>query len=106
MQHYWIYITTGDKAQARDIGRYLVESRLAACVNIFDNMNSMYIWKDEFQDDQEAVLIAKTSQNRLDELIEAVKARHAYECPCIVAIPIADGNPDFLSWIAQQVGGA
>ena len=104
MQTYWIYITTGDKAQARDIGRYLVESRLAACVNIFDNMNSMYIWQDEFQDDQEAVLIAKTSQNRLDELIEAVKVRHTYECPCIVALPIADGNPDFLTWIAQQVG--
>lgn len=104
MQTYWIYITTGDKAQARDIGRYLVESRLAACVNIFDNMNSMYIWQDEFQDDQEAVLIAKTSQNRLNELIEAVKVRHTYECPCIVALPIADGNPDFLTWIAQQVG--
>lgn len=103
MQTYWIYITTGDKAQARDIGRYLVESRLAACVNIFDNMNSMYIWQDEFQDDQEAVLIAKTSRSRLNELIEAVKARHAYECPCIVAIPIAEGNPDFLTWITQQV---
>jgi periplasmic divalent cation tolerance protein len=104
MQTYLIYITTQDKAQARNIGRYLVESRLAACVNIFDNMNSMYIWQDQFQDDQEAVLIAKTTQARLNDLIEAVKTRHDYECPCIVAMPITDGNPNFLRWIADQVG--
>jgi periplasmic divalent cation tolerance protein len=103
MQAYLIYITVGDKTQARDIGRYLVESRLAACVNIFDNMNSMYIWQDKFQDDQEAVLIAKTNQARLDALIEAVKERHAYECPCITAMPITHGNPDFLNWISEQV---
>lgn len=104
MQTFLIYITTRDKSQARDIGRYLVESRLAACVNIFDNMNSMYIWQDQFQDDQEAVVIAKTTQARLKDLIEAVKERHDYECPCIVAMPITDGNPDFLNWIAGQVG--
>ncbi len=104
MQTFLIYITTRDKSQARDIGRYLVESRLAACVNIIDNMNSMYIWQDQFQDDQEAVLIAKTTQARLKDLIEAVKQRHDYECPCIVAMPIAEGNPDFLNWIAGRVG--
>jgi periplasmic divalent cation tolerance protein len=104
MQTFLIYITTRDKSQARDIGRYLVESHLAACVNIFDNMNSMYIWQDQFQDDQEAVLIAKTTQARLKDLIKAVKTRHDYECPCIAAMPITEGNPDFLNWIAGQVG--
>ena len=104
MQTFLIYITTRDKSQARDIGRYLVESRLAACVNIFNNMNSMYIWQDQFQDDQEAAVIAKTTQARLKDLIEAVKERHDYECPCIVAMPITEGNPDFLNWIAAQVG--
>lgn len=104
MQTFLIYITTRDKSQARDIGRYLVESRLAACVNIFENMNSMYIWQDQFQDDQEAVLIAKTAQTRLKDLIAAVKERHDYECPCIAAMPITEGNPDFLNWIAGQVG--
>ena len=104
MQTVLIYITTSDKSQARNIGRYLVESHLAACVNIFENMNSMYIWQDQFQDDQEAVLIAKTTQARLKDLIAAVKERHDYECPCIVAMPITEGNPDFLNWIAGQVG--
>jgi periplasmic divalent cation tolerance protein len=104
MQTFFIYVTTKDKAEAREIGRHLVQSRLAACVNIFDHMNSMYIWQDEFQDDQEAVLIAKTTEQRVPELIEAIKSRHSYEVPCIVSLPIQDGNPDFLHWIAGQVG--
>jgi periplasmic divalent cation tolerance protein len=104
MQTFFIYVTTKDKAEAREIGRHLVQSRLAACVNIFDHMNSMYIWQDEFQDDQEAVLIAKTTEQRVPELIEAIKSRHSYEVPCIVSLPIQDGNPDFLRWIAGQVG--
>jgi periplasmic divalent cation tolerance protein len=103
MEAYFIYVTAKDKTEARDIGRYLVEARLAACVNILDQMNSMYIWQGEFQDDQEAVMIAKTSREKLSDLIEAVKARHSYEVPCIVALPIADGHPEFLGWLAGQV---
>jgi len=103
MQTYFIYVTARDTAEARHIGRHLVESRLAACVNILDQMNSMYIWEGELQDDQEAVMIAKTTDERVGDLIAAVKALHSYEVPCIVALPIADGNPDFLNWIAGQV---
>ena len=103
MQTYFIYMTARDKSEARDIGRNLVESRLAACVNILDQMNSMYIWQGEFQDDQEAVIIAKTSEEKVSDLIAAVKARHSYEVPCIVALPIADGSPDFMEWVAGQV---
>jgi periplasmic divalent cation tolerance protein len=103
MQLYWVYITTADKSEARAIGRHLVQSRLAACVNIFEHMNSMYFWQGEFQDDQETVLIAKTTQERLQELIAAVRQRHGYDCPCVVALPITAGNPDFLDWIGTQV---
>ncbi len=102
MKAYVVYITTQDKEEARAIGKHLVQSHLAACVNIIDHMNSMYIWQDEFQDDQEAVLIAKTIENRVPELIDAVRSRHSYECPCIVTLPIAGGNSDFLDWIAVQ----
>lgn len=104
MSVLFVYVTAKDKAEARAIGRHLVQSRLAACVNIFDGMNSMYYWDDQLQDDQEAVLVAKTTATRLSELIEAVKARHSYDCPCIVSLPVSDGNPAFLDWIAGQVG--
>lgn len=98
-----IYVTTKDKEEARTIGRHLVQSHMAACVNIFDHMNSMYYWEDTFQDDQEAVLIAKTTEARMPEVIEAIRQRHSYDCPCIVSFPIADGNPAFLQWIEAQV---
>ena len=102
MKTFFIYMTTRDKDEAREIGRHLVESGLAACVNILDHMNSMYIWQGEFQDDRETVMIAKTTEAKVPELISAVKARHSYECPCIVALPISDGHPDFLNWIVGQ----
>lgn len=104
MNTYLIYVTAKNKEEARAIGRHVVQSRLAACVNILDQMNSMYYWNDEFQDDQETVLIAKTTANKVPELIEAIKAKHSYECPCIVSLPITDGNPAFIEWIAMQVG--
>ena len=103
MEVVLIYVTTKDKSEARVIGRDLVQSRLVACVNIFDGMNSMYFWEDQFQDDQEAVLIAKTTAARATEVVEAIRARHSYECPCIVTLPISGGNPAFLDWIAGQV---
>ncbi len=103
MKPYFIYMTAKDKTEARQIGRHLVESGLAACVNILDHMNAMYIWQGEFQDDQETVMIAKTTEEKVSELIAAVKARHSYEVPCVVALPIADGYPDFLNWIFGQV---
>ena len=97
-----LYITFKDKAQAREIGRDLVQSGLVACVNIFDQMNSIYIWDNELQDDQEAVLIAKTAEDKVAAVIEAVKAQHTYDIPCIVVWPLSGGNTDFLGWVAAQ----
>ncbi len=98
-----IYVTARDKAEARQIGAHLLQSKLVACVNIIDGMNSLYVWKGELQDDQEAVMIAKTTEANVPALIEAVKSKHSYECPCVVSLPIKDGNPEFLAWIAGQV---
>ena len=98
-----IYITTEDKEQARAIGQDLVESKLAACVNIIENMNSIYMWQGKLQDDKEAILIAKTTETRVPEVIAKVKAVHNYDCPCILSIPVSAGNESFLEWIANEV---
>ena len=97
-----VYITAEDTDEARAIGRALVESRLVACVNIIDGVNSMYWWEGAIQDDHEAVLIAKTREALVPELIEKVKELHSYECPCIVSMPIESGNVDFLRWIEDE----
>ncbi len=98
-----IYMTAGSREEARKIGKELVISRLAACVNIWDNMNSFYMWQGKVQDDTEVVMIAKTAENRVPALVEKVKSLHSYECPCIVSIPISGGNQTFLDWIAEEV---
>ena len=98
-----IYMTAGNKEEARNVGKALVESKLAACVNIIDGMNSMYMWDGELQDDREVVLIAKTTENRVEDLIDKVKSIHSYDCPCILSIPVEAGNPDFMNWISEEV---
>ena len=97
-----VYITTATVDEARNIGKELVSGRLAACVNIMENMNSMYWWEGEIQDDREVVLIAKTKASLITELVEKVKSMHSYDCPCIVSLPILDGNRAFLDWIATE----
>ena len=99
----FIYMTAGSRDEARKIGKELVISRLAACVNILDNMNSFYLWDGKVQDDTEVVMIAKTTEDQVPALVEKVKSLHSYECPCIVSIPVSGGNQAFLDWIAEEV---
>lgn len=102
MSFHFVYITTGSPEEARKIGRALIEERLAACVNIFDTMSSLYWWEGKVAEGQEAVLIAKTREDLVPAVTDRVKALHSYTCPCVVALPITQGNPDFLAWIQRE----
>jgi periplasmic divalent cation tolerance protein len=99
----FVYMTAGSKAEAQKIGNALVEDRLAACVNILDNMQSIYRWEERIQQDAEVVLIAKTTVNLVSALVDRVKSLHSYDCPCIVSLPILDGYPPFLDWVHAEV---
>ena len=103
MEVNFIYMTAGSRDEARKIGKALVVSRLAACVNILGNINSFYMWEGKVQDETEVVMIAKTTPARVPQLVEKVKSLHSYDCPCIVSIPVSDGNRDFLDWIEEEV---
>lgn len=94
-----LYITAANKDEARKIGDGLLAESLAACVNIIDGMESMYWWEGEIQKANEAVLIAKTTEANVEKATALVKQLHSYDCPCVVAIPITGGNPEFLKWI-------
>jgi len=102
MKTNFIYMTAGSKDEAKKIGKELVSARLAACVNLLDNMNSFYLWQGEIQEDTEVVMIAKTTEDRIPELIEKVKSMHSYDCPCIVSLPVLRGYQPFLDWIADS----
>jgi periplasmic divalent cation tolerance protein len=97
-----VYMTAGTKEEAVKIGKELVSERLAACVNVIDKMSSIYWWEGEVQQDEEVVLIAKTRESLVNELVEKVKTRHSYSVPCVVALPIVGGNQAFLDWIADE----
>ena len=102
----FVYITAGDAAEALRIGRSVVEERLAACANIIDRMRSVYWWQGGVQEGGEAVLILKTTDDRLGALIDRVRALHSYECPCIEALPVIGGNQAFLDWVASEAHGS
>lgn len=97
-----VYMTCASEKEAGDIGTVLVERRLAACVNILPGMRSLYWWRGKVERAEEVVLIAKTQDSLVDELTGAVKAMHGYEVPCVAAVPISGGNPEFLDWIRRE----
>ena len=101
-----VYMTVGSVDEARAIAADLVDRRLAACVNLVPGIRSIYRWQGEVADDAEVAMFAKTRADLVEALIARVKALHSYDCPCIVALPIAAGNPDFLDWIAAETAAA
>jgi periplasmic divalent cation tolerance protein len=99
-----IYVTAPDRETALDLARGLLERRLIACANVFDGVTSLYWWQGQLEETPEAVMIAKTTSDKAPEVIDAIRDVHPYDCPCIVALPITAGNPDFLNWIAAETG--
>ena len=97
-----LYVTCANAEQAATIGRTLVTERLAACANVLGQTRSFYWWEGQVQEDREAALILKTRAEQVDAATARIKALHSYTVPCVVAVPIAGGNPDFLAWIARE----
>jgi len=101
----FVYVTAADTEEAKKIGRQLVEEQLAACANILPGATSIFRWQGKVEEAGEAVLILKTTEQKLERLIERAKALHSYDCPCIEALPVVEGNRDFLEWVVRETGG-
>ena len=104
MNQRMIYMTAGSQSEAERIARTLVVERLAACVNVFPSVLSVYRWKGQVESATEVALIAKTRADLVGKLTERVLSLHSYECPCVVSLSLEGGNPAFLSWIAAVTG--
>jgi periplasmic divalent cation tolerance protein len=104
METFFVYVTAGDANEARMIGSTVVKERLAACANLLGGIESIYWWDGTVCEGHEAALVLKTSGKHKTALIERIRELHSYDCPCIVCLPIRDGNPDFLHWIATETG--
>jgi periplasmic divalent cation tolerance protein len=98
-----VYVTTKDKSEALALSRALVERRLAACTNILDRMQSVYLWEGKLETSDECVVIAKTEEAKVDALIAAVKELHSYEVPCALVLPVLGGNGEYLKWVEEAL---
>ena len=92
--------TFPDANSAAAIAKILVADNLAACVNVVAGLRSIYRWQGDIQDDAEVLLIIKTTSDRYAKLQEYLANEHPYDCPEILALPVADGLPAYLSWLS------
>ena len=99
-----VFMTAGSVDEARRIAQQLVETRLAACVQILPEIESIYRWQGEVQREKEVLMLAKTSREQFEELEKSVRAIHSYETPEIVAVPMAAISEPYRSWLNENVG--
>ena len=102
--HYIVILVTAkDKKEATRIARGLLEAKLVACANIIDGVQSIFHWQGEIDSSKEVLLILKTKKVLFNKVAAKVKSLHSYQTPEIIALPIINGNEDYLSWIRSSV---
>ena len=98
-----ILVTAKDSEEASKISQNLLDKRLVACGNIINPVNSLFWWEGKLDKAEEAMLILKTHYSLFDEVVRVVKSIHSYSVPEILALPILDGNKDYLRWIDESI---
>ena len=97
-----VFVTASNKKEAEHIAREVIKTKLAACVNIITNVQSLFWWQGKIDSAKEALLVIKTRKALFHKLIKKVKSLHSYEVPEIIALPIIAGNTKYLEWINES----
>jgi len=100
-----VLTTAGSEEEAQKIARHLVEKRLAACVNIIPQVESIYRWQGKVESAREWLLLVKTTQERFSAVRDAIRELHSYDVPECVVLSIEAGSSDYLQWLADSVQG-
>lgn len=95
--------TTETKEDAQKIAQYLVEQKLAACVQITGPIESTYRWKGKMETASEWLCLIKTRDNLFEKVEDAIKKLHPYETPEIIALPIIRGSREYLNWLDNEI---
>jgi len=98
-----IFVTTSTEEEAHKIAELLLTKRKAACVNIVPRVDSSFWWQGKLDSAWESLLIIKTKDSLLHEIIGLVKSIHSYQVPEIIALPIIGGSEDYLKWMDDEV---
>lgn len=91
-----------DEASAQKLARQLIERKQAACVNILQKCTSVYRWQGTIETAQEIPVLIKTTRQGYQAVAETIQSLHPYELPEILAVPIDDGLPAYLRWVAEE----
>src|SRR3954452_6095489 len=97
-----VLTTVTSDFDARPLARELVEQRLAPCVDIIPGVTSFYRWKESITEDGEQILVIKTIDDNLHDLREALFARHPYEVPECVVLPIGSMSGGYGAWLLES----
>jgi periplasmic divalent cation tolerance protein len=97
-----VVITAADADWLAAFTRTLVEERLAACGHLLTPIRSVYRWDGAVHDEPEARVGLHTRRSLVPAIVARTADRHAYDVPCVIALPVVDGNPDYLAWILAE----
>jgi periplasmic divalent cation tolerance protein len=100
-----IFVAVGNSSDAALLAKSLVEKRLAACANLIPGISSWYWWEGRVNQDQEVLLIIKTSRDKFAALEKEVLRLHSYAVPEIIAVQIVEGSKNYLNWIEESLRG-
>ncbi len=100
-----VLITASSPDEAAKIGAALVNEHLAACVNIVPEIRSLFFWEGKTRDERETLLVAKSRQPLLAQLVLRVKALHSYAVPEVIALPVVGGSQEYLAWLNDTTKG-
>ena len=101
MNFIFVYITNPTEKEAKKIAKHLLKKRLIVCANIFP-INSLYWWQGKIIDDNEFVLIAKTTKNNFEKVKKEVEKIHSYKIPCIIKISVSS-NKKYSNWLKREI---
>ena len=97
-----IYCTASNPQEASDLAKYLLDSNLIACANIFPAHTALYNWEGEVQEGQEVAMLMKAPADLFSAIEAAIKERHSYDTPCIVALDVEHVHAPFADWVQGQ----
>jgi len=97
-----VFMTASNGEEAARLADMLVGAHLAACVQIFPEMESVYRWQGKIERAGEILLLAKTTKSKFEELEREVRALHSYDTPEIIAVPVVAGSARYLEWLSEK----
>ncbi len=101
-----VFTNLPNRESALALARSLVDAHLAACVNVLGGCTSIYRWQGAIETEEEVPVLIKTRAALYEAVEQAIRARHPYDVPEIIAVPVSHGLPAYIEWVAAETSGA